>query len=51
VGDLVARVMEAIANGLWPPEGEEDTLGRARAVWRGLVSGVEQVPTTITPDA
>jgi len=51
LGDAASRVMEAIANGTWPPEGEEDLLGRARAAWRGLVKGVDQVPTTITPEA
>jgi hypothetical protein len=49
LGDVVARVMEAIANGMWPPEGEADALGRARAAWRGLIRGVDQVPTSITP--
>lgn len=49
--DVIARLMEAIANGMWPPTGEEDLLGRARAVWRGLGTGVDQVPTSITPDA
>src|SRR5262249_34899990 len=29
-GDMVARVMEAVANSLWPPEGQADTKGRAR---------------------
>jgi hypothetical protein len=51
VGDAVARVMEAIASGLWPPEGQESLSGRARAFARGLGAGVDQVPTTITPDA
>ncbi|APR77766.1 Hypothetical protein A7982_03113 [Minicystis rosea] len=51
LGDLIARGMEAIANGMWPPDGEQDLLGRARAVWSGLRGGVAQVPTTIAPDA
>ncbi|MFT3772181.1 MAG: ferritin-like domain-containing protein [Minicystis sp.] len=51
LGDVIARAMEAIANGMWPPEGEQDLLGRARAVWSGLRGGVEEVPTSITPDA
>jgi hypothetical protein len=51
LGDVIARVMEAVANGMWPPEGHEDLIGRARAVWSGLKGGVAEVPTTITPDA
>ncbi len=50
-GDAVARVMEAVASGLWPPAGDESLTGRARAFARGLGAGVDQVPTTLTPDA
>lgn len=50
LGDVISRLMEAIANGMWPPEGDDDLLGRARAVWRGLAAGIDEVPTTITPD-
>src|SRR5262249_47400088 len=48
-GDMVARVMEAVANSLWPPEGQADTKGRARAFVSGLVGGVQQVQTELTP--
>jgi hypothetical protein len=51
VGTAVSRVMEAVASGMWPPAGEEDLAGRARSAYRGLVGGVDQVPTTIAPDA
>jgi hypothetical protein len=51
LGDAAARVMEAVANGMWPPEGDEGALGRARAVLAGLRGGVAEVPTTIAPDA
>jgi hypothetical protein len=51
LGDVVARVMEAAANGVWPPPGEGDLAGRARAAWRGLKGGVDTVPTSIAPDA
>lgn len=50
LGDAVARVMEAAANAAWPPPGDHGLRGRSRAFVRGLQSGVEQVPTTITPD-
>ena len=49
LGDAVARVMEATANAAWPPRATPgcaaDRAPRAR-----LRSGVEEVPTTITPD-
>jgi len=48
VGDAVGRVMEAIASGLWPPE---DQRGLAGAFAHGLGGGVDQVATTIVPDA
>jgi hypothetical protein len=51
VGDAVARVMEAIASGLWPPEDQRGLGGRARSFARALGGGVDQVATTITPDA
>jgi hypothetical protein len=51
LGDVIARVMEATANGLWPPAGEEDLRGRARAFVGGLRGGVERVETTIAPPA
>lgn len=51
LGDAVARAMEVIAAGYWPPEGEQHLAGRARAALRALKQGVEQVPTTIAPDA
>lgn len=51
VGDAVARVMEAIANGLWPPEHEQSLAGRARAFARGLGAGADTVDTTIAPEA
>lgn len=47
--DGVARVMEAIANGLWPPPEHHGPVGRIRAIARGLASGVEEVETTIAP--
>ena len=50
-GDAVARVMEAVASGLWPPADEQSLSGRARAFARGLGAGVDQVPTTLSPDA
>jgi hypothetical protein len=43
--------MEAVASGLWPPEDQKDLRGRARAFVRGLNAGVDQVATSITPDA
>ena len=51
VGDRIARVMEAIASGLWPPEGQEGPVGRARAFAKALGRGVDQVETSIAPDA
>ncbi len=51
VGDAVARVMEAIASGLWPPEDEKSLKGRARAFARAIGEGVDQVQTSIAPDA
>lgn len=50
LGDAVARVMEAAANAAWPPPGDTGLRGRSRAFVRGLQSGVEQVPTSISPD-
>jgi hypothetical protein len=49
IGDAVARVMEAVANATWPPPEDAGLTGRSRAFWRGLVSGVEQVETSIAP--
>jgi len=51
LGDAVARVMEAVASGLWPPEDQDSLPGRARAFARALGGGVDQVATTIAPDA
>jgi hypothetical protein len=51
VGDAIARVMEATANGLWPPAGDENLRGRARAFVDGLRAGVDRVETTIAPQA
>jgi hypothetical protein len=51
LGDAISRVMEAVASGLWPPADQRSLGGRARAFMRGLERGVEQVATTITPDA
>jgi hypothetical protein len=51
LGDVIARGMEAIASGFWPPEGERSPTGRVRAAVRAIRGGVEQVPTTIAPDA
>ncbi len=51
VGDVIGRLMEAVASGLWPPEDQKDLRGRARAFVRGLNAGVDQVATSITPDA
>ncbi len=51
LGDAIARVMEAVASGLWPPEDQRSVSGRARAFARGLGGGVDQVATTIAPDA
>jgi hypothetical protein len=51
LGDAVSRVMEAVASGLWPPAGEESLAGRARAALRAVAAGLDQVPTTIAPDA
>lgn len=50
-GDVVARVMEATANGLWPPAGEEGMRARARAFVSGLRGGIDRIETTIAPDA
>jgi hypothetical protein len=50
-GDVVARVMEAIASGLWPREDERSLSGRARSFLRALEGGVDRVETTIAPDA
>jgi hypothetical protein len=49
VGDAVARLMEAVASGLWPPDDQKGLAGRARAFAHGLGAGVDQVPTTIAP--
>ena len=51
LGDVVARMMEAIANGMWPPVGHEGLSGRARAFVSGLKGGVDLVPTTIAPES
>jgi hypothetical protein len=51
VGDAIARVMEAVASGLWPPEEAQGLAGRARAFARAMGGGVDQVPTSIAPDA
>jgi hypothetical protein len=51
LGDVVSRVMEAVASGVWPPPGDECLTGRARAVIRAVATGLDQVPTTIAPDA
>jgi hypothetical protein len=51
LGDVVARVMEAVASGLWPPEDDKSPSGRARAFARAMGGGVDQVPTSIAPDA
>ena len=52
VSDLIVRVMEAIANGVWPPPGENTLTGRSRAFARALFNdGVERVETSIQPDA
>lgn len=48
-GDAVARVMEAVANALWPPEAQASPLGRARALLSGLRGGVDAVETSIDP--
>jgi hypothetical protein len=50
-GDAVARVMEAVASSLWPPEGETSLAGRARAFSRALGNGVDRIDTTIAPEA
>jgi hypothetical protein len=47
--DVVARVMEAVASGLWPADEDASAFGRLRAVARGLASGVDQVSTSIAP--
>jgi hypothetical protein len=49
VGDAIARVMEAVANAAWPPPGDTGLTGRSRAFVRGLMTGVDEVPTTIQP--
>jgi hypothetical protein len=51
VTNALSHVMEAVASGMWPPAGEEGLAGRARSAWRALSGGVDQVPTSITPDA
>jgi hypothetical protein len=43
--------MEAVASGLWPPEEMKSPTGRVRAFARAMGGGVDQVPTTITPEA
>jgi hypothetical protein len=45
--DLVARVMEAVANATWPPEGQTGAVARSRAFLDGLLRGVERVETSI----
>jgi len=49
-GDVVARVMEAAANAAWPPPQDASLAGRSRAFVRGLMSGVEEVETSIAPE-
>jgi hypothetical protein len=51
VGDTISRVMEAVAGALWPPPEDATALGRARAFARTLRTGVEQIETSIAPDA
>jgi len=41
--------MEAVANSAWPPEGQTDWKGRARAFVDGLRGGVEKVETALSP--
>jgi hypothetical protein len=50
-GDAIARVMEAAASSLWPPEGQTSLSGRARAFTRALGKGVDRIDTTIAPEA
>ena len=51
LGDAIARVMEAVANAAWPPPGQTGVRGRSRAFVTGLMTGVDEVPTSIQPDA
>ncbi|HVY47444.1 MAG TPA: ferritin-like domain-containing protein, partial [Minicystis sp.] len=46
-GDVVARVMEATANAVWPPPGQTGFVPRAKALVRGLFEGVETVETSL----
>ena len=50
LGDALARIMEAVANAAWPPPGQTGITGRSRAFVSGLVTGVDEVPTSIQPD-
>ena len=50
LGDAIARVMEAVANAAWPPPGHTGVRGRSKAFVRGLMTGVDEVPTSIQPD-
>jgi hypothetical protein len=50
-GDVIARVMEAAANAAWPPADQASVAGRAQAFVSALRGGVEQVETSIAPDA
>ncbi len=51
IGDAIARAMEVVAAALWPPEDQTSVRGRAKAAARALALGVEQVSTSISPDA
>lgn len=49
-GDVVARLLEGVANAMWPPEGQRTVPGRVRAFAAGLRSGIDEVSTTIQPE-
>jgi hypothetical protein len=46
-GDVIARVMEATANAVWPPKGETGPIARGKALLKGLREGVETVETSL----
>jgi hypothetical protein len=46
-GDVLGRVLEAVANAAWPPPEDKNLPGRVRALWKGLTHGVDGVETSI----
>jgi hypothetical protein len=46
-GAVVARVMEATANAVWPPPGQTGVAARGKALVKGLAFGIDRVDTSL----